>query len=363
MTRPGAAQGPLGRVVDTAHHRADDAVGEIAGDAVQPAQQLGWPGAGDREPAQAVPQRHHAGHRVDAVTGDIPDHEQHFPARQRGRVVPVAADQVPGPGGPVAGGDVEAGDLHRFRGLRGDGLLQPQRQPVLLRGAFLGVGQPVPGRGERHLGVIVGGHILVGAAHRDQRAALVGHRLGERAHLPHALVVGPDDPERGGGLPLVLQQRGAEALHHRQVVGRDVRVKLGHRDRIARRLPEQGERRLGPEHLPGEQVLLPAADPAEPLGLVQQRAEALDLTCGTPGDHHAVVEPGDADLQDRGGQAVGHRRGDDLSRGVLRLAGRHHLDGPVVQAAGQGGGRVDLQQRAPGQGRGFAARRDRRSPC
>ena len=149
---------------------------------------------------------------------------------------------------------------------------------------------------------------------------------------------------------------GAEAFHHRQVLGRDVGVQLGHRDRGAGRLPEQRERRLGPEHLAGQQVLLPAADPAEPLGLVQQRAEALDLARGPPGDHHAVVEAGDADLQDRGDQPAGHRRGDDLTRGVLRLAGRHHLDGPVVQAAGQGGGRVDLQQRPPGQGRGVPAR-------
>ena len=134
-------------------------------------------------------------------------------------------------------------------------------------------------------------------------------------------------------------------------------MQLGHRDRLARRLPEQRERRLGPEHLPGQQVLLPAADPAEPLGLVQQCAKPLDLASRAPGDHHAVIEAGDADLQDRGGQAAGHRRGDDLSRRVLRFAGGQHLDGPVVQPAGQGRGRVDLQQRPPGQGGGLPARR------
>ena len=52
-------------------------------------------------------------------------------------------------------------------GARRDRLLQPQGQPVLLLGPFLGVGELLAGGGERELGVVVGGDVLIGAADGD----------------------------------------------------------------------------------------------------------------------------------------------------------------------------------------------------
>jgi len=129
-------------------------------------------------------------------------------------------------------------------------------------------------------------------------------------------------------------------------------VQIGDGHRVAGGLAEQRERRLGPQHIAGEQVLLPAADPAQPLGLLQQRAEPLYLVGALPGDHHAVIEAGDAHIHHRGGHAVADRGADDLTGDALRLAVGQHLAGAVIQPAVQGGRRVGLEQRPAQDARG-----------
>ena len=109
-----------------------DALGEVAGRVVEVPEQLGGARAGRGQPAQRVARGDHAGHRVDAVTGDVPHHEQQVLARQQQRVVPVPADQPPGLGRAVAHRDVHPRGRHRRLVLRHDRALQPERELVLL---------------------------------------------------------------------------------------------------------------------------------------------------------------------------------------------------------------------------------------
>ena len=92
---PRPPQHPGVRVVPAADHGSRDALGEVAGRVVEVPEQVGGAGAGRREAAQRVARGDHAGHRVDAVTGDVAHHEQQFLARQQQRVVPVARHQPP----------------------------------------------------------------------------------------------------------------------------------------------------------------------------------------------------------------------------------------------------------------------------
>ena len=65
---------------------------------------------------------------------------------------------------------------------------------MFLRGALLAVGELVAGRGERHLGLVVRGHVLERAA--QPHHVLAGEdRLGEDADLPDRRVAWPDDTE------------------------------------------------------------------------------------------------------------------------------------------------------------------------
>lgn len=116
MPGPRPAQRPRRRVVHAAHGGGRDLLREVVGHHVEPGQQLAGAGSGDREPAQRVAQHHHAGGRLDAVPGDVADAEQDVLRRQDDHVVPVAADQRLGLGGPVPHGDVEARHVERGPG-------------------------------------------------------------------------------------------------------------------------------------------------------------------------------------------------------------------------------------------------------
>ena len=221
-------------VVEPAHDGADHAGGELAHDPVEHPEQLTRAGSGDGQSAQRVAGRHHPGHRVDAVPGHVTDHQQHVLTGQQQRVIPVTADQVPLADRPVPDRDVDAGRFHRLLVRRHDGLLQPQRQQVLLRDALLAAGELVPGRGQGNLRVVVRRDVLEGPAQRHHRAGRVGDRLGEHADLADAPVVGVDHPEdRGQGVTL-LQQPLPEALHHGLVGRHHVAVQIGQRNLRAR---------------------------------------------------------------------------------------------------------------------------------
>ena len=108
---PGPAQQLGLRVVAAADHGSGDALGERAGGVVQPAQQLVRIRPGRGQPAQRVAGGDHAGDRVDAVAGDVADHEQQLAVGQLERVVPVARDQVARLGRAAADGDVHPAGL------------------------------------------------------------------------------------------------------------------------------------------------------------------------------------------------------------------------------------------------------------
>ena len=244
---PGPAQYPGLRVVAAADDRPGDALGEMAGGVVEVPEELGRALLGRRQPPQRVARGHHAGHRVDAVPGDVPHHDQQVVAGQGQHVVPVAADQVPGLDRAVADRDVHPRGRHRRLVLGHDGLLEAEREQVLLGRALLAVGQLVAGGGQRDLGVVLRGDVLEGAAQRDQ-GVVDDDRLGEDPDLPDRGVARPDDAEhRHGRLP-ALQQRLLEPAD-RRAVGRDHEaVQLGDRNRrrLVRIEPEQRERGIGP---------------------------------------------------------------------------------------------------------------------
>lgn len=102
----GPPQGAGGQVVQGADGSGGDLVGEVVGDVVEPGQQLCRSGARHGQTAQRVAQDHHAGGRVDAVARDVADAQQDVLRGQHDRVVPVAADQGLGLGGPVAHGNL-----------------------------------------------------------------------------------------------------------------------------------------------------------------------------------------------------------------------------------------------------------------
>lgn len=83
-------------------------------------------------------------------------------------------------------------------------MLQLQGEPVAFAGLLLRVGELVTGGGQRHLGPVVGGDVLVGAAYHVQLAVGVEDRLGDHADVAGDSV-GPLEPEGGG--------RGAAVVH------------------------------------------------------------------------------------------------------------------------------------------------------
>ena len=299
MPGPRPAQHARVRVVPPADDGAGDPLGEVAGRVVEVPEQFGGPRAGGREPAQRVARADHAGDRVDAVTRDVPHHEQQFLVRQQQGVVPVAGDQVPGLGRAVAHRDVHAGGLHRRRVRRHDGALQAQRELVLLGGALLGVRELVAGRGQRDLGVVVRGDILEGAPQRRHLAAC-DHRLGVDADLPDRGVTGTDDAESGYGRLSPSQQRLVEPPDGHAVRGDHEVVQVAEGD--GRRLlwieTEEGERGVRPADRPRGQVLLPAAHLAEPLGVAEQLGEPLGHARSSPGEQYPGEERGDVQVAD-----------------------------------------------------------------
>jgi hypothetical protein len=297
-----------------------------------------------------VAQGHHPGDGTDPVPSDVPHRQEHAPVGQQHGVVPVTADQVPLAGRPVPRSHVDSGRLDRLGGLRDDRPLQPYRQLVLFARPFLGAGQLFPGDRERDLGMVLGRDVLIGTTYRDHGAAAHDGRLGEGAQLPHAGVIGPDDAERGGDWAGLPRQPVPEGPHRGHVLGQHTLVQVGEPDRLPRHQPEQRERGRRPVHLTGDQVLFPAAGPAQPLCLFQQRRQPLSLAGITPGDNDAVENRGEAGLHD---VAPGYRHAADAPW----LPAGEHLAGGVEQAAGRGRFRVHLKQRAPSDiGRGTADR-------
>ena len=101
-------------------------------------------------------------------------------------------------------------------------------------------------------------------------------------------------------------RRLPEALHHRLVGRHHVAVQIRQRylRARARHQAEQAERRVGPAHRAGDEVLLPAAETAEPLRVIQERGQPVRRTAvPVPGEDHAVEEPGHPQV----GQGAGLR--------------------------------------------------------
>ncbi len=321
-------------------------------------EQLAGARAGRGEAAQRVARGDHPGHRVDAVAGDVADHEQQLLVREQQRVVPVPRHQASLLGGPVADGYLDPGRLHRRLVLRHDGALQAERELLLLLGPLLAVGQLVLGRGERDLGVVVRRDVLERAAQRHHLVA-DQHRLGEDADLPDRGVALADDPEhRHGGLATV-QQRLAEPLDRRPVRRDHEAVQAGRRDRerVQRVESEDGERRLGPPNVAGDQALLPGADATEALRVAEQLGALLGLADRPPGEDHAGEERRRMDLGDLDRVHVAGQGGRGGSGQVLGAAGGQDPLGHGEQAVAGSRRGVGLKQRQPGQLGGVASAR------
>src|SRR5207302_3102451 len=92
----------------------------------------------------------------------------------------------------------------------------------------------------------------------------------------------------------------------------------------ARRETEELECGVGPPHRARDQVLLPAAQPAQALHVVQQAAQPARLTVSPPGEDSAVEEPGRAEV----GQ---WHRLDERTGHVLGVAALYQLERPREQ--------------------------------
>ena len=190
------------------------------------------------------------------------------------------------------------------------------------------------------------------------------HRLGEDADLPHGGVTRADDPEHRDGRLAPVQQRLAKPAHRRAVRGdhEAMQARGGDRPRVLRVKAEDRVRGLGPAHRAGDQALLPRANAAETLCVVEQVGEFLRLPDRPPGEQHVGeerrgVHPGDLNrvhLADQGsaGQVVGGG-----PRHVLGAAAGQDTLGHREQAVAGSRRRIGLKQGQPGEvGRRTAGR-------
>ena len=253
-------------VIKGADNGPGDPLGDVVSRVVEVLEQPARPRSGGGQAAQRVARRHHAGDRVDAVPGDVADHDEQFLAGQQDSVVPVPADQAARFHRPVPDRQVNARGRGRLGVRRHDRALQADGELVLLRRPRFAVDQLVPGSVQGYLGEVVRRHILEGAAQR-RHPGPGQHRLGEDLDLPDRPVIGTYHPEdRGGRLP--LPQQPLPEPPQRLAVVRDheiVQVSGGDRLGPQRVQAEDGERGVGPEGRARAQVLRPGAHAAEPL--------------------------------------------------------------------------------------------------
>ncbi len=268
------------------------------------------------------------------MPGDVTDGEENLLGGQDDRVVPVAADQMILVGRSVADGNVESGGFDRIGRERRDGPLQLYGETLLVVGSLFGVGELVAGGGESNLGVVKSGKVLVCAANGDQSAGSVGDGLGERAYLPdHA--VGPDETERRGGRPHLVEQYVAETVDGGEIIGMDVGVQSlqgNGRSWRSRRQPEQCEGVVGPAHVTGEHILLPPAELTEPLCVLENGGEVIGSIRRLPGDRDAVEEPADTHVHLHRNGPAADDDADDQTVGLVWPTGEEHFHGAPEQS-------------------------------
>lgn len=96
-------------------------------------------------------------------------------------------------------------------------MLELEGEPAALGRLRLGVRELVPGGGEGHLRPVLGGDVLVGAAHRVQAAPVVEDGLRDETDVPGD-AVGALEPEVNRGFAPVVQERAQEAVDGGHVV-------------------------------------------------------------------------------------------------------------------------------------------------
>src|SRR5690606_34706860 len=112
--------------------------------------------------------------RVDAVTGDVPHHEQGVAVGQLDGAEPVAADVDVGLGGEVGDLDAQSGRVHRMPGQRKQGVLQPGDEgPLGAQHVVLGEDLPFALH-QGQFGPAPRGQVLYEAVHVDRPAVGVG---------------------------------------------------------------------------------------------------------------------------------------------------------------------------------------------
>ncbi len=232
------------------------------------AHQGGGPDPGDGHAAQRAEEHRHRGGRGDPVAGQVADGQQGVPARQRERVVPVAADQSCAGGREVVRGHVErgrpvVGEVQRAAPGRQDGLLEFDGDPALGALDVPAALQARPALPDRPLAAPQFADVAQDGPHGG--GAAVGVEDGFARHVDGAHpAVGPYDPELAVDRLPVDQAVRHHPLEEGLVLGEDHRGHLVERHRaVLPGAPEHPVQLLGPADLVGEQVPLGAADPGE----------------------------------------------------------------------------------------------------
>jgi hypothetical protein len=117
-----------------------------------------------------------------------------------------------------------------------------------------------------------------------------------------------------------------EALDHRLIGGHHVAVQIRQRylRPRARRQAEQVERRVGPAHGTGDEVLLPAAETAEALRVIEELGQPDPGTrraVAVPGEDHAVEEPGHPQVGQRSLFGFGLDNSEPAGQGLTERTG------------------------------------------
>jgi hypothetical protein len=157
--------------------------------------------------------------------------------------------------------------------------------------------------------------------------------------------VGPQQPEGGGGRPVVVQEGAQEPADGDRVVRVGVGGQILQRDgSTGQGLAVEVEELAVPGDLTGQPVLLETADAPQPLGVLEQVRQACRLVLYPPDEQHTAAVPADADVGDRRQRHVVQQLGEPHTAGAEGLPRGEDAFDLLEQPVLTGGHRIRLQQ-------------------
>jgi len=151
---------------------------------VEPGERSRQRGPGDDHALGGEAELGHRGDRVDAVSGDVADHEEGVPVGQFDGAEPVTADVGARLGGQIGDFDAQPRQAHRAGGQGEQGVLQPAGQcPLGAQHVVLAQDGPLA-LDEGELRAALRGEVLYDAVHLDGPADGVRHGLGDGPQMP-----------------------------------------------------------------------------------------------------------------------------------------------------------------------------------